>query len=117
MPRGLLGGLLGGLEIIEKPQVLCCFQQWGGLGVPCGRCFVFFFIYDRINDRFFVFRSYSRPFLVPGCPGGVSGECLRGSLGDLGWSLKIPGGSLGPGWSLGASKNIEENVGLCCISS
>ena len=92
VPRGLLGGLLGGLEIIEKPLVLLCFQQWGGLGVPCGRCFLFFLISDRIHDRFFDFRSYSRPFLVPGGPWGVPGESLRGSLGDLGWSGGIPGG-------------------------
>ena len=94
VPGGAPGspwGLLGALEIIEKPQVLLCFQQWGGLEVPCGCRFLFFLISDRLHDRFFDFRSYSRPFLVPGCPCGVSGECLRGSLGDLGGL----GGSLG----------------------
>ena len=95
VPGGASGspwGLLGALEIIEKPSVLWCFQQWGGLEVPCGCCFLFFLISDRIHDRFFDFRLNSRPFLVPGCPRGVSGECLMGSLGDLGWSGEIPGG-------------------------
>ena len=55
VPGGASGspwGLLGALEIIEKPLVLLCFQQWGGLEVPCGRGFLFFLISDRIHDRF-----------------------------------------------------------------
>ena len=96
VPGGASGSpwaLLGALEIIENPLVLWCFQQWGGLEVPCGRCFLFFLISDRIHDRFFDFRSYSRPFLVPGGPCGVAGESLRGSLGiwgGLGRSLGGP---------------------------
>ena len=67
VPGGASGspwGLLGALEIIEKPLVLSCFQQWG----PAAVVFIFFLISDRLHDRFFDFRSDSRSFLVPGCP-------------------------------------------------
>ena len=95
--------------MIEKPCVLQCFQEWGGLGVPCGRCSLFFWfpivfttifsISDRIHDRFWSPGSLGDPWGVPeGVPGasgvvwGIPGGSLGVPEGVLGGSLEVPRG-------------------------
>ena len=90
------------------------FSAMGRVGGSLRPLFSFFLISDRIHERFFDFRSYSQSFLALGGLWGVPGESLRGSLGDLGWSGEIPGGSLGlaEGFLGGPRRSLEVPQGL-----
>ena len=90
------------LKIIEKPLVLLCFQQWGGLGVPCGRYFLFFVDFRSYSRPFFrfpiVFTTVFGPWGSLGGPWGVPEGVPGGSgvvWGDPWGSLGVPEGFLG----------------------
>ena len=78
--RGSSGGPWRCFEVSrnhKQTTVFCVFSNEEHTGGSLRPLFLYFLIFDCIHDRFFNFRSYSRPFFVPeGVP-----ERSKGALG------------------------------------